>query len=54
LHKIISSGGSNTKKHILSPIQLRLARFILAMSDNSGKDVANSFHFEETQITRID
>lgn len=32
LFKVIISGGSNSKKHILSPIQLRLARFIIAIS----------------------
>lgn len=44
LFNIIISGGSNTKKHILSPIQLRLARFLIAILPLTGSDVANSFH----------
>jgi hypothetical protein len=44
LFNIIISGGSNTKKHILSPIQLRLARFLIAFLPLSGSTVANSFH----------
>lgn len=41
---IIISGGSNNKKHILSPIQLRLARFLIAFLPLTGPIVANSFH----------
>jgi hypothetical protein len=44
LYNVILSGGSNTKKHILSPIQLRLARFLIALLNGGGSDVANSFH----------
>jgi hypothetical protein len=44
LFNIIISGGSNTKNHILSPIQLRLARFLIAILPLTGSDVANSFH----------
>jgi hypothetical protein len=44
LHNIIISGGSNTKKHILSPIQLRLARFLIAIYPSTGSNVINSFH----------
>jgi len=44
LFNIIISGGSNTKKHILSPIQLRLARFLIAILPLTGTTVANSFH----------
>jgi hypothetical protein len=44
LFNIIVSGGSNTKKHILSPIQLRLARFVIAFLPLCGSTVANSFH----------
>jgi len=44
LYNVILSGGSNTKKHILSPIQLRLARFLIALLSGGGNDVANSFH----------
>jgi hypothetical protein len=44
LFNIIVSGGSNTKKHILSPIQLRLARFLIAFLPLTGSDVVNSFH----------
>ena len=44
LFNIIISGGSNTKKHILSPIQLRLARFLIAIYPITGKNVVNSFH----------
>ena len=44
LFNIIISGGSNTKKHILSPIQLRLARFLIAFLPMTGSNVVNSFH----------
>jgi hypothetical protein len=44
LFNIIVSGGSNTKNHFLSPIQLRLARFLIAILPVTGKDVGNSFH----------
>lgn len=44
LFKLIISGGSNNKKHILSPIQYKLARFILAISSNSELEVTNSYH----------
>lgn len=44
LFNIIISGGSNTKKHILSPIQLRLARFLIAILPLTGSNVVNSFH----------
>ena len=55
IFKIIISGGSNTKKHILSPVQLRLARFILAISNYSGLEVSNSFHFKRIKNqSRID
>jgi hypothetical protein len=47
LFRIAASGGSNAKRHILSPIQLRLARFIIAISDYSGAEVATSFHIEQ-------
>lgn len=43
---ILVSGGSNSKKHIISPIQLRLSRFIIALSPFIATDVAESFHFE--------
>jgi hypothetical protein len=44
VNKIIISGGSNTKKHMLSPIQLRLARFIIATVPLTGIEIAESFH----------
>lgn len=37
-------GGSNNKKHIISPIQLRLARFLIAYLPLTGTTFANSFH----------
>lgn len=44
-HGIIVSGGSNTKKHMLSPIQLRLARFIIGLDGLfHGRDLSESFH----------
>lgn len=47
---IVISGGSNTKKHILSPIQLRLARFIIAIEGaQSSQKVAVSFHDIENE-----
>ena len=44
--KLIISGGSNTKKHIISPIQMRLARFLIAINEFSDSEVVESFHFE--------
>lgn len=52
LFNIIISGGSNTKKHLLSPVQLRLARFIIAISNFTGSDVAESFHFESESLKK--
>jgi hypothetical protein len=46
---VILTGGSNTKKHILSPIQLRLARFLIALLSGGGSDVANSFHSDRVK-----
>lgn len=40
---IIISGGSVCKRHLLSPIQLRLARFIIAIKEESEKGVVNTF-----------
>lgn len=42
LNNLVISGGSNTMKHILSPIQVRLARFIISI--NNKLDIAKSFH----------
>ena len=47
LFDIIISGGSNSKKHMISPIQMRLARFLIAISNFSSNEVANSFHFDQ-------
>jgi hypothetical protein len=53
--RIIISGGSNSKKHILSPIQLRLARFIIAISGFKGTRVAESFHYDrDTGKAQVD
>jgi hypothetical protein len=41
---IIVSGGSNTKKHILSPVQLRLSQFILAIGWDQNDSINYSFH----------
>jgi hypothetical protein len=46
LFKIIVSGGSNTKKHILSPVQLRLSRFLIGLLPFVGNDVSKSFHYD--------
>lgn len=48
INNIIISGGSNTHKHVLSPIQLRLARFIIGTSKDTGKTVAQSYHYKES------
>lgn len=42
-------GGSGSKKHTLSPVQLRLARFIIAVSNHNNSDVADSFYFEKNK-----
>lgn len=55
IFKINVSGGSNTKKHLLSPVQLRLARFIIAISTHSGLEVSGSFHYNRIKNqSRID
>lgn len=51
LYNIIVSGGSNTKKHILSPVQLRLARFLIALLPLTGNNVTNSFHTDRIDKT---
>jgi len=33
---------------VLSPIQLRLARFIIGTSKDTGKTVAQSYHYKES------
>lgn len=38
------SAGSISKRNLISPVQLRLSRFILALSEYTGTKVANSFH----------
>ena len=48
INNIIISGGSNTHKHVLSPIQLRLARFIIGISKDTRKTVAQSYHYQES------
>jgi hypothetical protein len=52
---LIVSGGSNSKKHILSPIQMRLARFIIGVTqpEQIANNVSNSFHFEEEHKNEI-
>lgn len=41
---IIVSGGSVTKRHIFSPLQLRLARFIIGINGLDDSEVIESFH----------
>ena len=43
------NGGSGSKKHILSPVQLRLARFVIAISNNTGDEIVDSFYFEKSK-----
>jgi len=50
---IIVSGGSNTKRHILSPIQLRLAQFIVCLEGISSSGVVESFKLDLKSSTRI-
>jgi hypothetical protein len=49
IFNIILSGGSNTKKHILSPIQLRLSRFLIAILIFTGNYVSKSFHYNRKE-----
>lgn len=43
------SGGSNSKKHLLSPHQYRLAQFLLCLEKSSASGVvSNSFHKSRT------
>ena len=48
LNDIIINDGSNIDKHLLSRIQFRLDRFILAMTPLSGVDISRSFHSESS------
>lgn len=48
-HKIIISGGSPTKRHMLSFLQLRLSRFILSIT-TAG--VVNSYHITDKEDRR--
>jgi hypothetical protein len=50
---IIVSGGSNTKRHILSPIQLRLAQFIVCLEGISSSGVVESFKLDLKSSTRM-
>jgi hypothetical protein len=45
LNNIIISGGSNTKKHILSPVQFRLSQFLLCYYGPYFGGVSNSFSY---------
>jgi hypothetical protein len=49
LLKVRISGGSSSKKHTLSPVQLRLARFIFTISDFDSTAIADSFYFEKNK-----
>ena len=42
---IVVSGGSNTKRHILSPIQLRVSNFVTALFGNGYIPVIKSFDY---------
>jgi DNA-dependent RNA polymerase-like protein len=48
-NNFIVSGGSNTKRHMLSPVQLRLSRFLIAFQ----LDVPDTFHSENKLYTRV-
>lgn len=43
-YDIIISGGSVTKRHMLSPLQLRLSRFIIGKDGHNDSSVVESFH----------
>src|ERR1700721_1137133 len=45
-HNIGISGGLTSKRHILSPIELRLAQFITCLNDIRKTKVNYSFHTE--------
>ena len=47
LFNIVLSGGSNTKRHILSPLQNKLAKFIACIEDNTDATVSDSFHIDK-------
>lgn len=46
LFNIVISGGSNTKRHMLSPLQNKLSKFIACYEENSDALVSDSFHFD--------
>jgi len=50
---IIVSGGSNTKRHIISPVQLRLAQFIVCLEGFSSSGVVESFKLDLKSSTRM-
>src|ERR1700721_985268 len=45
-HNIGISGGLTSKRHILSPVELRLAQFITCLNDIRKTKVNYSFHTE--------
>lgn len=54
MHKIIVSGGSTIKRHILSPIQIKLSIFMIVYEGNITEDLINkisdSFYLKERYL----
>jgi hypothetical protein len=48
-NNLIVSGGTNTKRHILSPSELKLSQFILNIIPENYMTVVNSFHSDNTE-----
>jgi len=54
---IIVSGGSTTKRHILSPIDIRLSQFFISVFRGKCTEIINSFHYDKLELVtraRID
>jgi len=50
---IVISGGSNTKRHILSFVQYRLSLFIHTLEGNSQAGLSESFKIGNTKLSRM-
>jgi hypothetical protein len=53
-YNIIVSGGSNTKRHVLSPVQLRLAFFLMGLNGDMLDNIIKSFDLAEENKPILD
>jgi hypothetical protein len=53
LNNLNISGGSNTLRHILSPVQLRLAQFITCIEGMNSSKIVESFHLSKNKSKQV-